>query len=396
MMTGSRIRLRHLIAVAVAVLGLGFGAAQAADDEIVWGGAVPLTGPFAKAGQLGLKGLQANVAWVNAHGGINGRPVRLVIQDSGYVPDKALAIFKQIMASENATVFYGDSTGFAKLVAPELNERYKVLVGGTSFSSDLADPVKHPFQFMVGPTYADQIGILLEYIAAHPKSDGSKPSVGLFYSNTEFGRDPIAAAKERAAKLGLDIVVEIETKPAGIDVGPEVLKLRQANPDYVIFHGFVTSVWPQVMVQARQSGMETIFMGTYWAMEPMVVKELGPLADGYMGVFPYRYYWEQEESTTLQAMKAATKAPYLPTYFLQTWFTGMVFTEVIKRTLDAGKPLTGENLKAAFDSIKDWDTGGLIGVPVTFKNNSIPIARIYKGNSKTQRMDPVSDWIILE
>ena len=103
-MTGSRIRLRHLIAVMVAVLGLGLGAAQAADDEIVWGYALPLTGPFAKAGQLGLQGVQAYNAWLNAHGGINGRPVRLVIEDSGYVPEQALAIFKKMMASENVTV----------------------------------------------------------------------------------------------------------------------------------------------------------------------------------------------------------------------------------------------------------------------------------------------------
>ena len=63
---------------------------------------------------------------------------------------------------------------------------------------------------------------------------------------------------------------------------------------------------------------------------------------------------------------------------------------------DAGQELTGDNLKAAIDGIQDWDTGGLIGVPVSFKNNSIPVGRIYRGNSATGRMDPVSDWIVLD
>ena len=76
---------------------------------------------------------------------------------------------------------------------------------------------------------------------------------------------------------------------------------------------------------------------------------------------------------------------------------GMILTEAIKRTLDAGKELTGENLKATIDGIKDWDTGGLIGVPVSFRNNLIPVGRIYKGNSvTTARMEPVSDWIVLD
>ena len=179
-------------------------------------------------------------------------------------------------------------------------------------------------------------------------------------------------------------------------MAPEVLKLRRAQPDYVIFQGYVSAVWPEVMKQAVQSGVDAMFMGTFWAMEPLVVRQLGPLADRYMGVFPYRYYWEQAESETLRLMAQVTQAEYLPTYSLQTWFSAMIMHEVIKRTLDAGLELTGDNLKATLDAIQDWDTGGLIGVPVTFKNNSIPVGRIYRGNSATGLMDPVSDWIRLD
>ena len=63
---------------------------------------------------------------------------------------------------------------------------------------------------------------------------------------------------------------------------------------------------------------------------------------------------------------------------------------------DAGKELTGDNPKATIDSINDWDTGGLIGVPVSSNNNWILVGRIYQRNSATGRMDPVSDWIILD
>ena len=41
------------------------------------------------------------------------------------------------------------------------------------------------------------------------------------------------------------------------------------------------------------------------------------------------------------------------------------------------------------------DTGGLVGRPVTFRNNAIPIGRIYKGDSASGLMVPVSDWIEL-
>ena len=386
------------VTAAVALVVAVAAAAVFADEhDIVWGASIPLTGIYAQAGELGSIGMGAYLGYLNATGGINGRQVRLVSHDSGSLPEQSLAVFKQIMAEEEEVVaFYGDSTGFALLSAPEVNERYKVLMGGSSLATVLADQDKFPYQFLAGPTYAEMVGMLLEYIADQGGTDGAKPRVALFYSNLEFGRDPIPAAKERAAQLGIDIVAEIETQPAGIDVAPEVLKLRSAKPDYVIFHGYVATVWPEVMVQAVQSGVDAIFMGTFWAMEPLIIQQLGPLADRYMGVFPYRYYWEQEESATLRLMAQVTKAEYLPTYALQGWFSGMILTEVIKRTLDAGLELTGDNLKATLDAIEDWDTGGLIGVPVSFKNNAIPVGRIYKGNSATGRMDPVSDWIRLD
>ena len=74
----------------------------------------------------------------------------------------------------------------------------------------------------------------------------------------------------------------------------------------------------------------------------------------------------------------------------------MLFAESAKRTLEAGKPLDAKNLKAALNSIKNFDTGGLIGVPITIKGNSVPVGRIYRADMKAQKMVPASDWIVLE
>jgi branched-chain amino acid transport system substrate-binding protein len=390
---------RHAAAMLAVALGVACAppALLADESELVVGAVAPLTGIYAQAGALGRIGMDAYVGYVNATGGIDGRQLRVVLHDSGSVPEQAVAVFKQIMAEEeNVVAFYGDSTGFALLSAPEVNERYKVLMGGSSLATELADTDRYRYHFMTGPTYADMVGMLLEYIAAEREAGAAAPRVVLFYSNIDFGLDPIPASRERARRLDIDIVEEIETAPVGVDVAPAVLKLRRANPDYVIFHGYATTIWPEVMKQALQSGVDAMFMGTFWAMEPLIIRQLGPLADRYMGVFPYRYYWEQEQSATLRLIKQVTQQEYVPTFALQAWFSGMIIHEVIKRTLDAGMELTGDNLKATLDGIQDWDTGGLIGVPVSFRNGSIPVGRIYRGNSATGLMDPISDWIVID
>ena len=73
----------------------------------------------------------------------------------------------------------------------------------------------------------------------------------------------------------------------------------------------------------------------------------------------------------------------------------MLFLESAKRCLDANKPMTGANLKAALNSIKDFDTGGLFGVPITIRGNSIPVGRVYRADMKAQKMVAASDWIKL-
>ncbi|MCY4377251.1 MAG: ABC transporter substrate-binding protein [Spirochaetaceae bacterium] len=52
------------------------------------------------------------IAYLNATGGIKGRPVRMETRDSGSEPEQAIAVFKQIMAEEEDVVaFYGGFLG---------------------------------------------------------------------------------------------------------------------------------------------------------------------------------------------------------------------------------------------------------------------------------------------
>ena len=117
-----------------------------------------------------------------------------IYEDTGYDTEKAVATFKKMMAQHSPVIMYGESTGQGKAIAPELNSRYRVLYGSTSFSSELADPKNHPYSFVSGPTYSDQFGILLEYIAKNPK----KGNLGVGIYQDETGVTPILESVKRA------------------------------------------------------------------------------------------------------------------------------------------------------------------------------------------------------
>ncbi|MGF2687565.1 ABC transporter substrate-binding protein [Marinobacter sp. DUT-3] len=393
---------RQLAGLSGLVAALTMTAPTMAQDKepIVFGGSIPLSGVFAFAGVHIHAGLTDYTSWINSEGGINGHPVEYVMEDTGYEVDRSVAAFKKISGSDSPAVYYGDSTGFMKAIAAELNSQGETLMSGASFATALTDNEQYPFQFIPGPSYSQMFGIILEYIASET-GEGDKPTLAFVYSDTEFGKDPIENGKARAAELGIEVVEEIVTKPGSVDVSAEVLKLRRVRPDYVVFHGYVLSPINEFMVQMRQMGLDTKFMGTFWSSDKLIIDKMGEDADGYMGVMPYNYYDSAESGPMLdalrtQAEKSDSEAGYRPTGYMQGWFNAMVWTEVIKRTLDAGKELTAENMAASLASIEDWDTGGIIGIPVTVRDMSFPVGRIWRVNAEEGRYEPVSDWIHLD
>ena len=359
-------------------------------EDIVIGGSIPMTGVFAFAGVGINAGIQDYVKIVNDAGGIAGRKVRYVPEDTGYKVDVSVAAFKKITSQNKVHLYYGDSTGFAKTINPELERNGNILMAGASFATELNDPKKYPHQFLVGPDYTEMFGILLRHIAK--EKPGAK--VAFVYSDSEFGRDPIDSSEALAKQLGLSVPVKIMTPAGSVDVSTEVIKLRRAAPDYTIFHGYILAPIPEFITQGKQQGMKSKWMGTFWTMDSSTVMKMGPDGDGFMGVMPFRYYYDTEKAPMLEKIRAM-RPEYQSTAYTQGFIATMLFLESAKRCLEANKPLNGDNLKAALNSIKDFDTGGLIGVPITISGNSIPVGRVYRADMKAQKMVAVSDWIQL-
>ncbi|WP_431856110.1 ABC transporter substrate-binding protein [Azospirillum sp.] len=383
---------RHGLGALALAAGMAAAVPAKAADDIVLGGSIPMTGVFAFAG-IGIQaGITDYLKIVNDAGGIKGRKVRFAFEDTAYKVDASVAVFNKIVAADKPNLYYGDSTAFSKTINPELERNGQMIMAGASFATELNDPKKYPLQFMAGPDYTEMFGILLRYIAK--EKPGAK--VAFVNSDTEFGRDPIATSEKKAVELGLKVVEKIVTPPGSVDVSTEVLKLRRSAPDYTIFHGYVMAPIPEFIAQAKQMGMTSKFMGTFWSMDNSMVQKMGELADGFMGVMPYRYYYDEDGNAPMLAKIRQMRPEYQSTPYMQGFLTAMLMVEATKRTLDKGEPLNGKTLKAALNSIKDFDTGGIIGVPISVPGNSIPVGRIYKADVQKKLMVPASDWIKLE
>jgi branched-chain amino acid transport system substrate-binding protein len=394
----SRINRRKAIlglgATSLAPFAIGRAAAQGAGD-IVIGASQPITGVFSFAGTDMNNGLNDFVQWKNAGGGVGGRKLRYVSEDSGFKLDQGVAIFKKIMAAEKPSFFYGDSTQWAKAIAQDAIASNAIMTSSTSLASVVADPAVMPQHFVPGPTYPRLHEILMEYIAK--TSGAEKPKIAYVYSDTEFGSDGIPGGKARAQKLGLNIVEEIVTKQSGVDVTPEVAKLRRSKPDIVIFQGYIMAPVPEFVRQLKEAGLSPKIMGTAWGLNKPASDALGALGVSLTGISPYRYGHETE-SPMINNMrdylaKARPDMKAISPFYISAWLSGMIFAEVAERCIKAGKVLELPNMKAAMASMTDWDTGGIVGTKVDVSGHQIPVGRMYSYDLTKKTMEPTGDWI---
>ena len=355
----------------------------------------PFTGRFAFAGIEGSAAMQDVVDMANEAGGINGKKVQYYWADGEYKDDVGISAFKRLYAQYTPQIMFGQSTGMTKALGPEIKDRYKVLYSAYTMTSEAANPKENPYLFIAAPTYAEMFGVLLKYIAKE------KPgaNIAFFYSDTEFGREPIPAGREMCKKMGLNLVAEEVSQVGGVDISTQVLDMKAKKADYCIFQGYVSNPIAAVIKQSKDYGLNAKFMGTFWSTEKQLLNELGPLADEYIGLSAYSFYYMEENPMVKKIMewtkKKYPKVEYRSQSYMQNYMTTLLFIESFKRADKMTGGITGDNLVKALQSIKNFDVGGLMP-PVTIKNNSIPVGRVYRGNSKTMRFDPISDWIRMD
>jgi branched-chain amino acid transport system substrate-binding protein len=386
---------KALLFVMVMVSFLGVSQIVQAQQTYTLGAVHPFTGRFAFAGVHGQEAMKDAVDMANEAGGINGKKLLYFWKDGEYKDDVGIAAFKSLQSQYKPQIMWGQSTGMTKALGPEIKDRYKVLYSAYTFADVAANPKENPYLFIPGPTYAEMFAVLLNYIAKQ------KPgaNVAFFYSDTEFGREPIAFGREYAKKIGLKVVAEEVTKVGGVDVTTNILNMKQKNVEFCIFQGYVNDPIAQVMKQSKDYGLKCQFMGTFWSTEKHLLDALGPQADEYIGVTAYSYYYQDQYPMIKKIREWVKKrdpkgADYRSQAYMQVFMGTTLMIESLKRADKAG-PVTGESLVKALQSIKNFDVGGLMP-PVTIKGNSIPVGRVVKGNSKTGKFDPITDWIILD
>src|SRR5512143_657650 len=147
----------RLVAVAACVLA-GWATPTPAKDAVKIGAVLAVTGPASFLGAPEARTLEMLVQERNAKGGIGGRPIQLVLKDTGGSPEKAVSFARQLIEEEKVLAILGPSTSGESMQVKALAEEGKTLLLSMAAAEAIVNPVL-PHVFKVAPrdSYAVEV-----------------------------------------------------------------------------------------------------------------------------------------------------------------------------------------------------------------------------------------------
>lgn len=411
------------------VLWEGFGTpviGRDTDTEILVGACLDVSGPAKLVGSANLRSLEDFVGITNEQGGIFGKRLRVVSKDTKYTARPyGVKAFEEIAGEYHPLLMAVDSTHLMmELLGYTLDERqerllpareplvgigkkYEALLTSGSMMDDFAQGQIHPAVFVPGPTYGDQLKMLLRYAAREKK--GAKVAF-VYCDDIPFGFAPIPFARLECRKRNLTVVGEATAPFSAAEaqdrIKSAVEKIHQWDPDYVLIHGFVGQQVPDLVNGCAERDLKCTFLATALSMHEGVLGMLKSVSPGcvYMGVTPPRYWYMDgrviDQLKSYRRSKWLRKHPgeeyrakedYQPIWYMYGALQAMILVEATRKAyeLTNGNKPTVSRLVEGLRSIKDFPTGGLTDEPITWRNNRFGVGRIYRADSEKAIFVPV-------
>jgi branched-chain amino acid transport system substrate-binding protein len=372
--SGNLVRVLAAVACLFAVSAYG-QSPGVGPDRIRLGQSAATSGPAAKLGTQMRAGLKLYFDWVNAQGGIYGRKIELVTLDDGYEADRAAANTKKLIDDEKifALIGYvGTPTSMAAL--PIFSAEKVPFFAPFTGAESLRTPLNR-YIFHIRASYFDETERIVGYLVA----SGLK-NIAVFYQNDSYGKTGLDGVQRAMTKRNMKIAATGTVERNAVDVAAAVKAIGAVKPDAVVMISAYKSC-AEFIRQAKKSGIPTQFFNVSFVGSKALADELGDDGVGVVISEVVPYPWVAKIPVVREYQDLLRKSGSTEFNFssLEGFIAGKTFVEGLKR---AGKNLTRENLVAALESMRNYDTGGFnISFSPTLHNGSsmVELTMLNKG-----------------
>ena len=235
----------------------------------------PLSGPVAASGNYVRMGAEIARDWINARGGVLGRPVQLLIEDNKSDPKEAATAAEKLIVRDKVPVIMGAWGSSMTLAAmPKLEEYGVPMVVETSSAATITKR-GNPWVFRISPPSEMEAVGLEKYL----KDLGIKRADFLAV-NTDWGRGAVAAFGEILKRSGAGVGVTEFMDQAATDMNAQITKIKADSGDTLFLTTSVEQI-TLVLKQAQEQRLSMKVITTGGSSSPsQLIKQAGAAAEG--------------------------------------------------------------------------------------------------------------------
>jgi branched-chain amino acid transport system substrate-binding protein len=223
-------RRQALASAAAAMAGTVAKPAIAAKEPIMIGYLPALTGPSSSTGVGMNRGIQLAVQEINAAGGIDGRPIELIVRDTQSDPTKAVNGAAELSHGAKVSIVYGPVNSGESLAVVPLLARTNTPQIHPCWVDSLTDPKKYPMCFRNAPTN-QQIGAAANrYVVDVLKCK----KVAVISDTTGYGTASVNAYVPMLKAKGAEVVYQGNVDAANPDLTAEIMRMRSAGAEAIM------------------------------------------------------------------------------------------------------------------------------------------------------------------
>jgi branched-chain amino acid transport system substrate-binding protein len=354
-----RLRIGAALALTLTLMLMLPGGAhsRSEQDAIRIGAIFDRSGPTSDVGVPYSDGINAYITALNSRGGVKGRKIQVISQDTSYNVARSEAFYQQLRTSGIAAILgwaTADTEAFKARVAAD---RLPYL--SASYAESVAKPSETPYNFFIAPSYSQQMRIALRFIAK--QSPNRRVKVAVFHHNSPFGQSPLEDGRRYVASKRLKIDYSTETMPTGAtDLTAQLTRARDA--DYIIVQN-TSSPAATLARDAARLGLRARIVLLNWAADELFVSLAGRAANGVYGVQPFG-------TTALKVPGLKAPGDWLSRngggsihrkgiHFVQGWYTAAVMVEAIRRLAARNQDINGPNIKSTLETMPAFNSGGV-------------------------------------
>ena len=346
--------VRHLLAALglVALTGSAVAASPTqgvTDTEIVIGTTTDLSGVTAIQGVNNSDAIRMAFEEVNAKGGINGRKIRYVVEDTQYTVPRAVQAMNKLLNQDH--IFIAQDDGGTPMNDAEMPMQFAKGVPNV-FPLTAARSMYEPFnrlKFAQFASYYDQMRSAVKYFV----EQRHRSKLCAMYQDSDFGRDVLAGITAEAKALNVPVVATTAHKSTDVEFNAAVQKLRDAGCDWIGL-GTIVRDTNIIVSTIRKIGWNPDLVGQFASYDTAIASLPGGATEGMFCMTPAFYAYPDDPRPAVQdfARKFKQRFGIDPNFHGEVGYTAAQV--VILALQRAGRELTTDSFITAMESIHDY------------------------------------------